>query len=163
MLNLLRNYIKLYLNESKLTPGSSSEPGRNPQNTNVYKGKNEQTPGMAGGHGHIDLFKTKIFSPDDGYHYQAVYIDGPQSDFGNGKTYVTCKVNEKFKHLLPESLQELKISSSGGPDAEAEVFTRARVVVEKILTILRQKTNGNALETNIYNVNPQKQSEPTSF
>jgi len=94
MLNLLRNYIKLYLNESKLTPGSSSEPGRNPQNTNVYKGKNEQTPGMAGGHGHIDLFKLKVYCPDDGYHYQAVYINGPQSDFENGNTYITCKVND---------------------------------------------------------------------
>ena len=166
MLNLLKSYIKLYLNESKLTPGSSSDPGSMSQNTNVYKGKNEQTPGMAGGHGHIEIFKTKIYSPDDGYHYQAVIIDGPSSDPDNGETIMFCSVNDKFKEMFPKDKQSIKISSFAGPDGEMEVLLKAQNYAAKVIRTINAKL-GNSKKNqfnqqNIYTFNSRKR-EPSSF
>ena len=163
MNNLLRKYIKSYIKESKLTPGTSSDPGSYNKYGGGFKGKNNQTPGMAGGHGHVELFKTKIYCPDDGYYYQAVEIDGPTSDTATGETVIYCKINDKFKDFFPKNKRDIKIVSMAGSEGEAEVFLKAQNICAKIIRKINSKLGNTISDINVYTFNPSTENEPSSF
>jgi hypothetical protein len=163
MSNLLRKYIKSYISESKLTPGTSSDPGSYNKYGGGFKGKNNQTPGMAGGHGHVELFKTKIYCPDDGYWYQAVEVDGPTSDTATGETVVYCKINDKFSKYFPESMHDTKIISMAGSEGEMEVLLKAQNLCAKIIRNINSKLGNTIPEDNVYTFNPSAGNEPSSF
>lgn len=163
MNNLLRKYIKSYIKESKLTPGTSSDPGSYNKFGGGFKGKNNQSPRISGGQVHVELFKTKIYCSDDGYNYQAVEIDGPNPDMATGGTVIYCKINDKFKDFFPEDKRNIKIVSMAGPEGEAEVLLKAENLCRKIINIITTKLGNTIPDVNIYTFNPSIENKSSSF
>lgn len=144
--NLLKKYISLFL-ESKLPPTTNgSSTGRNGFS------KNQQTSGYAGGDGRVMYKDQRIQSPDDGYFYQYMKIDGPNYDLESDKTYAICKIDPKFINLFPKEMREYTISADG-VNADDDVQNKINQFYAKIKNKIDTKLGLIEQEDNIYQIN----------
>ncbi len=143
--HLLKQYIRLIF-ESKLPPSSNgTTTGRSGFS------KNQQTSGYAGGDGRVLSKDQRIQSPDDNLYYQYMQVDGPNQDLETGLTFADCRIDPKFKNIVPKELQNFHISAKGA-DAEQEVQTKINRHFENIKKLIDNKLNKDVEENNnIYN------------
>jgi hypothetical protein len=104
--------------------------------------KNQQTPNIAGGNVHAKLDDQRIQSPDDGYFYQYMQVDGPNQDQYTGETFATCKIDKKFHHLFPnKNMLNYKITAKG-VNADAEVVNKIKQFYSSIKNKIDADING---------------------
>ncbi len=144
-IKILKEYIKL-ISESKLPPSSNGiTTGRSGFS------KNQQTPGYAGGDGRVLSKDQTVQSPDDNLYYQYMKIDGPDQDIETGLTFAWCKVDKKFKDIVPKEFLNYYISAKG-VDAEQEVQTKINQFFLRVKNMIDTNLNKDVkLNNSIYN------------
>jgi hypothetical protein len=151
---LLKSYIKLIF-ESKLPPSANGiTTGRSGFS------KNQQTPNIAGGKVNVQIKDQRIQSPDDGFYYQYMQVDGPNQDQYTGETFAICKIDKKFKDLFDSSLMNYKIYAKG-VDADVEINNKIKQFYLMIKTKIDSAINNNQhLDSdNVYNYDGKKKSQ----